>query len=214
MMSNFLIEKWLRKKILELGKDSTTDSAALLHIYHGTLNLKEISEKAGLSQETLSSLRTKAPFMRLVDTFKKECSREFREDLLINDYFSEEYDSMASDFSMLDEILQMQIKVPLFTHLKDLSQHIKSKKTHCLKIDMSNLKLFRRLFTLFILIEKYAPTLTSKALSEMKQIAEEIVWPTLDMDIKELDQLLSKPLATKDRRLEGLRGRLDNLLNL
>lgn len=208
------MEKWLRKKILELGKDSATDRAALLHIFHGTLNLKEISERAGLSQETLSSLRTQAPFMRLVDTFKKECSREFREDLMINEYSTEEYDSMASDFTMLDEILQMQIKVPLFTHLKDLSQYIKSKKTHGLKIDMSNLKLFRRLFTLFIFIEKYAPTLTSKALSEIKQIAEEIVWPALDMDIKELDQRLSEPVATWEKRLEELRGRLDNLLNL
>lgn len=212
-MSNVQSSKWLRKKIVELGKDRHAyQTAALLHIYHGTLTLKEISERAGMSLDTLQSLRSKAPFMRLVDTLKKEFSREFREDLIINYYRTEEYDSLASDFAMFDEVLQTQIKVPLFTQLKKLSQRIRSRKTYGLKIDTSELMLFRRLFTFFILVEKYAPTLTSKALSDMKQVAEETVWPGLSMDMEETDRILKEPIVNKDERVRELKEQLDNLL--
>ncbi|MEW6163179.1 MAG: hypothetical protein AB1606_07700, partial [Nitrospirota bacterium] len=141
-MSCFLSEKWLRKKITELGRErSSYQLAALMHIYTGTLTLEEISKRAGLSLDILRSLRTKAPFMRLVDTFKKECSYDFREDLLINNYLLEQYKSLAADFTMLDEMLQMQIKVPLFTQLRKLSQSLKSRKTYGLKLETSELML-------------------------------------------------------------------------
>ncbi|MEW6040619.1 MAG: hypothetical protein AB1633_03785 [Elusimicrobiota bacterium] len=208
-MGYFMSEKWLRKKIAEFGKvRSSYPVAALMHIYLGTLTLKDISEKAGLSLDTLHNLRTEPSFMRLVDTLKKECSREFREDLLTNDHLSEEYDSLAADFSILDEMVQMQIKVPLFTQLKDLSQSLKSRKTYGLKIDTSELMLFKRLFTFFIFSEKYARTLASKTLSDIKQVAEEIVWPALKMDMKETERLLSEPILTRERRLKELKARL------
>ncbi|MEW6418640.1 MAG: hypothetical protein AB1480_11030 [Nitrospirota bacterium] len=70
-MSYFLSERWIQKKIAEYGEaKSPYQIAALMHIYLGTLTLKEISEKAGLSLDALQELRTKAPFMRLVDNFK------------------------------------------------------------------------------------------------------------------------------------------------
>jgi len=184
--------------------------AALLHIYLSTLTLQEISDRSGLSLDTLHNLRTKAPFMRLVDTLKKECSREFREDLLINDHHPEEYNSIAADFTMLDEMVQMQIKVPLFTQLRDLSQRLKSRKTFGLKLETHELMLFKRLFTFFIFVERYVQTLTSKALSEMKQIAEEIVLPALHIDINEIEQILRKSTLTLDSRVKELRLRLDN----
>lgn len=107
--------------------------------------------------ETLQELRKNPRFMRFVDTFKKELSREIREDLLVNSYQLEEYDSLAIDFSLFDEVLQMPIRVPLFSHLKKISQSIKSRTTYGLKIDAFEFMLFRRLFSFFILIEKYTP---------------------------------------------------------
>ena len=169
---------------------------------------KKIAEKAGISMETLQELRKNPRFMRFVDTFKKELSREIREDLLVNSYQLEEYDSLAIDFSLFDEVLQMPIRVPLFSHLKKISQSIKSRTTHGLKIDTSEFMLFRRLFSFFILIEKYSPTLVSKSLQEMKQIAEDIVWPALDMDKKEIDNILSKPISTKEERLKELKAKI------
>jgi len=197
---------WVRKKITEL-KDETysVHVAALLHIYFGVFTLEDIAEKAATNLQTLHRLRMDVPFMRLVDIYKKEFSGETREKLLINTYELEEYDSIASDFTMFDEILQTQIKVPLFTKLKKLAQSIRSRATYNIKIEKSEFLLFRRLFSFFILIEKYSPTLTSKALVEMKQTAQEIVWPALDMDGEEIDRILNKPLLTRDERLREFR---------
>jgi hypothetical protein len=110
-MSYFISETWLRKKAAEFGKViSPHQIAALMHIYFGTLTLNEIAEKAGLSLDKLYSLRREPRFMFLVDILKKEYSKEFREDLLLNDYLPEEYDILAVDFTILDEMVQMQIK--------------------------------------------------------------------------------------------------------
>jgi hypothetical protein len=204
--------KWLRKRTAGIKDDSLYyQRAALLHIYLGALTLHEIAVYSGLTIETLNGLRMNAPFMKMVDTCKKEYSRDLREDILVNNYRLEDYDSLASDVSLLDEILRMQIKVPLFTQLRNLSQSIKSRTTHNLKIDPSELMLFRRLFSFFILFEKYATTLTAQSLMEMKLIAEEIVWPGLHLDKNEIDQILNRPMSTIEERLRELRERLKGL---
>ena len=168
MLNKLDSTKWLRKKIATFEKNSFPYLlAALLHVYFGNLTLKEIAEKAGINIETLQELRKNPRFMRFVDTFKKELSQEIREDLLVNSYQLEEYDSLAMDFSLFDEVLQMQIRVSLFSHLKKISQSIKSRTTYGLKIDTSEFMLFRRLFSFFILIEKYTPTLVSKSLQDI-----------------------------------------------
>ncbi|MEW6162949.1 MAG: hypothetical protein AB1606_06525, partial [Nitrospirota bacterium] len=112
---------------------------------------------------------------------------------------------------MLDEMLQMQIKVPLFTQLRKLSQSLKSRKTYGLKLETSELMLFKKLFTFFIFVEKYVQTLTTRAMLDIKKVAKEIAWPALNMDMKEIDRILSKPILTRDMRLKELRARLDNL---
>lgn len=209
-MPKLLDSTWVRKKIAELKDEPyTVHVAALLHIYFGALTLEEMAEKAGMPLQTLHGLRMNAPFMCLVDTYKKEFSGEIRENLLINTYDLEGYSFIASDFTMFDEILQTQIKVPLFTKLKKLSQSIKSRTTYNIKIEKSEFMLFRRLFSFFILIEKYSPTLTSKALVEMKEIAQEIVWPALDMDSGDIDRILRKPTLTRDERLRELKIKLN-----
>jgi len=201
---------WVRKKLAELKDDRyAVHLAALLHIYFGCLTLEEIAEKAGMTLQTLLNLRSNAPFMRMVDTYKKDFSGEIREDILINTYDLEGYDLFASEFTMFDEILQIQIKVPLITQFRKLSQSVKSRTTYNIKIEKAELMLFRRLFSFFILIERYAPTLTSKALVEMKELAQETVWPALDLDGGEIDRILSKPPLTRYERLRDLRERLN-----
>jgi hypothetical protein len=200
---------WVRAKIAEL-KDETymVHVAALLHIYFNAFTLEEIAKKAGMTLQALHGLRMNAPFMHLVDTYKKEFSKKSREKLLINTYDLEGYDFIALDFTLFDEILHTQIKVPLFTKLKKLSHSIKSRATYSIKIEKSEFLLFRRLFSFFILIEKYSPTLTSKALVEMKEVAQEIVWPALDMDGGDIERILNKPLLTKDGRLKEIKAKL------
>jgi hypothetical protein len=201
--------KWLHKKIAEFKKENIHyQTAALLHIYIGSLTIKEIAEISSMNPETISGLRRNPGFMRLVDNLKKEYSRDVREDLLVNNYHFDEYYSLASDFSLFEDMLQMQIKVPLFTYLKEVSQSIKNKRRYNLAIDMYDLKLFYRLFSFFILIEKYSSTLTSKSLMEMKQIAEEIVWPLLNLDKNEIDCFLNKPVSTRNERLKEIKEKM------
>jgi hypothetical protein len=149
--------------------------------------------------------------MRLVDTFKKECTQSLKEDILINDHKLEEYDSIAADYSMLEEVGRMQIRVPLFTQLRDLAGSIKSKNIYNLKIDMYDLILFKRLFVFFIFTEKYIQTLAASSLTFMKQIAEEIVWPALGLDMKQIDRILLEPEEIKKKRLRDLKASLDEI---
>ncbi len=182
--------------------------AALMHIYVGTFTLKEVSEIAGLSLKDLEELRTKASFMRLVDNFKKEYSYEFREALLINDYSIEEYETLAADYSMLDEMLQIQIKVPLFTQLRDLSQSLNSKEAYGLKIETYDLRVFTRPLHFFMFVEKYGQTLTTRILSDIKQVAEKVLSVKMD---DEVNKTLSDPVSMRSRRLKELKARLENL---
>lgn len=203
-------DKWLRKKIAESGEAlSSYQIAAFMHIYLGTLTLNDIAEKAGLSLDNLSRLRREPRFMYLVDVFKKEFSKEFSEDLLINDYTPDGYDSLASDFTMLDEMVQMQIKAPLFAQLREVSLRLKSRKASNLEIETHEHMLFKRLFTFFIFVEKYAQSLTSKSLPDIRQIAEEIL-PNTDMN--EIDTKLNEPILLYERRLKNLLTKLELLL--
>lgn len=211
-MRFFLSENWIQNKIAESREArSPHQIAALMHIYFGTLSLKDISKISGLSLDTLKDLRTKGSFTRLVDNFKKEYSREFREALLINDYSVEEYETLAADFTILDEMLQIQIKVPLFTQLRKLSQNLKSKKTFGLKIENYDLKLFKRLLTFFMFVERYNQTLTTRELSEIEQVAKNVLSTFNNID-KEIDRILNDPISKRDRRLKELMSRLDNLI--
>jgi hypothetical protein len=123
------------------------------------------------------------------------------------------YDTIASDVALFDEILRMQIKLPLFSQLRNLTGKIESKYRHNLEIDSYDLMLFRRLFGFLILIEKYATTLTTQSLLEMKKTAEQIVWPALYLDKDEIDQIIERPMATIDERVAGLKTRLGRLLS-
>jgi hypothetical protein len=206
--------KWLHKKISEFKNENIRyQIAALLHIYIGSLTIEEIAEISGMNPETISGLRRNPGFMRLVDNFKKEYSCNMREDLLVNNYHLDEYDALALDFSLFDDMLQMQIKVPLFTHLKEVSQRIKNKSKYNFEIDMYDLKLFYRLFSFFIFIEKYTSTLTSKSLIEMKQIAEEIVWPSLNLDKNGIDYFLNKTALARNERLKEIKEKLSIIVS-
>ncbi len=207
---SFFSEIWIQNKIAESREaKSPHQIAALMHIYTGILNLKDISEISGLSLDTLKDLRTKVSFMRLVDNFKKEYSREFREALLINDYSVEEYETLAADFTMLDEMLQIQIKTPLFTQLRELSKGLKSKKTYGLKIENYDLRLFKRLLIFFMFVERYSQTLTTRGLSDMKDVAKKVL--SVNMD-EEIDRVLSDPVSMYGKRLKELKHRLENLM--
>jgi hypothetical protein len=192
--------RWLRKRIEELGEGRAPyQLAALFHIYLGTLSLEEIAALSCIETEGILFLRSNGAFMKLVDTFKQECAAWSREDLILNERTIEEYDSIGADYSMLEEVLRMQIKIPLFTELRAVAQSIKSKSTYGLPIERYNLRLFKKLYLFFLFSEKYTPTLTSRSLPDLEQIAEETVWPTVAFDKEELERVLRGSASLSER---------------
>lgn len=208
-MAISLIQNWIQKKIIELGSSiQPYNFAALLHIYSGTLNLSDISSITNLNIEELSLLRKNAAFMKLVDTYKKECAKSFIESILINDRDINDYAFIAADFSMLDEIIRMQIKIPLFTYLKDLYIGLKNKYIYKLKMDRYDLMVFKRLYIFFLFTELYIETLTTKSLLDMKEIAEGVILPALNIDIKQIESILYETEDIRLKRLEELKSSL------
>jgi hypothetical protein len=54
------------------------------------------------------------------------------------------------------------------------------------------------------------PTLTSRSLPDLKQIADKTVWPAVSFDEEKLDRLL-KESASFDEMAEDLKSELDRL---
>ncbi|MDH5202491.1 MAG: hypothetical protein OEW69_04455, partial [Nitrospirota bacterium] len=89
--------KWLQKRIAEVKDESlAVRRSALLHIYVGALTLGEIATYAGLTEGALRGLRMNARFMKMVDTVKKEYANDLREDVIVNTYGMDDYDTLAS----------------------------------------------------------------------------------------------------------------------
>jgi hypothetical protein len=46
---------------------------------------------------------------------------------------------------------------------------------------------------------------------DFRKVAEEVVWANLNMDMKDIDTILEKPILMREMRLKELRDRLSNL---
>jgi hypothetical protein len=189
--------------------------AALLQGYLGTLSLQEIADKIGMDIVSIRWLRTEADFMMLVDWGKRKFAEFFREHILINDFTPTQYDSMAAEFSMLEELLQMQIRVPLYSVLREVARRIESAKEAQLRIRDDHLRFFAKLYKFFVFIEKYKPSVTSKVLQgNYKPLADNVVWPDLEEDPDGLYQTLASRHFEKDSwEIDELRRRLDDLVS-
>jgi hypothetical protein len=179
---------------------SSYHRAAFLHIWAGRLTPEEIAGHAAMPPDSLLRHRLDPAFLSLVDSLKKDFSREFREALLKEDFSPEEYDSLAIIFCMLDEMGQMQIKSPLIKQLLDTAQCIKSRDVHGLEHDEDELLLFRRLFTFLVFTEQYISILTKKAVQLLEQVADDLVWPRFDPSHTQRRSLPGQPAHAGELR--------------
>ncbi|HIC91141.1 MAG TPA: hypothetical protein EYP21_03580 [Syntrophaceae bacterium] len=222
-MNDFLCLKWITKNIQEYGEKKEKEvgrrkvifpknlySAALLHIYRGALSISEIADRSGMNPEVLDHWRTDLGFLLLTDFLKKECSEFIREKLLINDFTLQEYDAMGAEYSLLDEVVQNQIKVPLFNQMKDLAHRIDSRKRNGLPLDRYNLMVFSRLFTFFLFVEKHTHQGSQMFSKTIKSIAENIVWPELGRDWGQVILVLRDDRFLGDRKVKEFDVRIKN----
>lgn len=223
-MSDFPCLKWVTKNIQEYDQKKERKagkrkvvfpknlySAALLHIYRGALSITEIADWSGMNLEAFEHWRTDLGFLLLIDFLKKECSESIRERLLINDFTLQEYDAIGAEYSLLDEVLQNQIKVPLFNQMKDLAQRIDSRKKNDLPLDRYNLTVFGRLFTFFLFVEKHTHQGSKMFSKTIRSIAENIVWPELGRDWSQVILVLQDDRFLGDIKIKEVEVRIKRL---
>jgi hypothetical protein len=126
-------------------------AAALMHLYFGTFSRAEIAEIASTTPAEVALLRTQIDFMMLVDAAKFTFAKDFRENLMLNEYPPLAYVSIAAEHVTLDELLRHQIRVPLITRLKEHAKSISERDHSGLAIDTYDLRAFKKLFSFFFL---------------------------------------------------------------
>jgi hypothetical protein len=181
-------------------------AAALMHLYVGNLSLAEIASMIPMSPAELALLRNQIDFMMVVDAAKSSFAKHFRQKLLLNEYPPEGYASMAAEHSLLEELVQNQIRFPLMKKLMDQARAISAKSRCRLPIDPCYMTDFKKLFSFFYFEESFLRDRETDLFVNCKRIAKEIVWARLGEDYGELDLLLSKgfPKGKVKARLKRL----------
>ncbi|MFH1672792.1 MAG: hypothetical protein ABIF87_05140 [Pseudomonadota bacterium] len=212
--SIFLGQRWIQKRISEYSKErkaiaSLRDRtvafpaelylAGLMHIYTGTLSLAEIAKAAGVPLKEFKHWRTQLDFMVLVDAAKVDFSDYFRENLLLNEFEPAEYRSIAAEYSLFDEQVRTQIRTPLFQKMKHLANSISNYNKVKLKIDRSDLRTFKKLYSFFMFEKNFLPTTYQETMRErLDLVAKDIVWSRLGVAYSDTEQLLGDNALKKN----------------
>ncbi len=212
--SIFLGQRWIQKRISEYSKEQKTIAslrdrtvtfpaelylAGLMHIYTGSLSLAEIAKAAGVPLKEFKHWRTQIDFMILVDAAKVDFSNYFRQKLIINEYKPAEYRSIAAEYSLFDEQVRTQIRAPLFQKMKHLANSISNYNKVKLKIDRSDLRTFKKLYSFFMFEKSFLPTTYQETLRErFDRVAKEIVWSRLGVAYSDTEQLLGDNALKKN----------------
>jgi hypothetical protein len=212
--STFLGQRWIQKRISEYSKErkaiaSLRDRtvtfpaelylAGLMHIYTGTLSLAEIAKAAGVPLKEFKHWRTQLDFMLLVDAAKVDFSDYFREKLLLNEFEPAEYRSIAAEYSLFDEQVRTQIRTPLFQKMKHLANSISNYNKVKLKIDRSDLRTFKKLYSFFMFEKNFLPTTYQETVRErLDLVAKDIVWSRLGVAYSDTEQLLGDNALKKN----------------
>jgi hypothetical protein len=210
----FLGQKWLQKRISEYSKEHKALAilkdrtivfpeelylAALMHIYTGMFSLAEIAKAAGVPFKEFQSWRTQIDFMVLVDAAKVNFSSYFRENLLINEYEPTQYRSIAAEYSLFDDQVRTQIRAPLVHKMKHLANSIANYHKVKLKIDRSDLRTFKKLYSFFMFEKSFLPITYSEPMNkDLDIVAKEIVWSKLGATYSDTERLVADNALKED----------------
>ena len=210
----FLGQMWLQERISEYSKEHKVLAvlenrkivfpqelylAALLHIYTGTLSLAEIAKSAAVPLKEFQFWRTQIDFMILVDAAKVDFTSYFRENLLINEYEPDQYRSITAEYSLFDEQVRTQIRAPLFHQMKHLANSISNYHKVKLKIDRSDLRAFKKLYSFFMFEKSFLPITYAEPMNNhLDLVAKEIVWSKLGETYSDTQQLLGDDTFKKN----------------
>ncbi len=212
--SIFLGQRWIRERISEYSKGQKTIAplqnksivfpeklylAGLMHIYTGTLSLTEIARVVGVPLKEFTFWRTQIDFMVLVDAAKVNFSNYFKGNILINEYEPDQYRSIAAEYSLFDEQVRTQIRAPLFQKMKHLANSISNYNKVKLKIDRTDLRNFKKLYSFFMFEKNFLPITYPDPMNErFNLVAKEIVWSKLGAAYSDTERLLGDNALKKN----------------
>lgn len=190
----FLYQRWLHKALKEYVTSTSPlelrgrivvmppvqYAAALMQAYLGKASLGWISETTGIPLESLQEWRTELKFLLLMDWSKAVFSENFQEKLSSNDYTVAQYHCITAEFSMLDESLQIVVRVRLYERLKILLERLSSCNRYGIRMETHDMNVFRRLLLFFVTLEHHYPNaLRNRIQEKFLPFAKEVVWPLL-----------------------------------
>lgn len=193
----------LRGRLIQLSPRQY--AAALLMAYFGPNPLAWIGEVLDLPVETLQSWRREPGFLLVMDWSKVQFVEFFRETLLRTDFSLDKCFSIAGEFSLLEDSLQVRLRMQLNEVFLPLAEKLRSRHRHGLAQDAYDLNLFRRLFLFFLALERYRPSLAGKrVMKQLIPLAREVVWPALgipawpkEIETEEMDHYLLPDLRER-----------------
>ena len=195
MEQTFLYQQWLHQRLQEYvtssrppqlrGRDITLSpsqyGAALMQAYLGKASLSWIAEHTRIPVEQLRQWRQEPHFLLIMDWSKSIFSKNFQENLALNDYTLAQYHYIAAEISLLEESLRVTIRVPLYKRFKKLGRNLISRRQNNITLSKYDLRLFRRLFLFFLALEHHWPSSAKRRISEdFLPLARDVVWPLLN----------------------------------
>ncbi len=170
----------LKGKVIQLSPRQY--AAALMMAYFGPNPLTWIGEVMNLPVETLKSWRREPGFLLVMDWSKLQFAEFFRETMLLTDFSLRRCFTIAGEFSLLEDTLQVRLRMQLNEIFLPLGEKLRSRHRHGLPLDAYDLRLFRRLFLFFLCLEHCRPSAAGWQLREqLIPLARDVVWPALGM---------------------------------
>lgn len=220
----FLYQQWLYQKLHEYVHSSRPPklrgrkivmspsqyAAVLMQPYFGKASLIWIAEHVGIPVKLLQQWRQEPQFLMAMDWNKSIFSDAFQENLTLSDYSMAQYYYIAAEISLLEESLRMMIRMPLGRRFAKLGRNLRSRYQNNLHLENYDLRLFRRLFLLFLALENHLSTAAHRLVSEdFFFLARDVVWPLLGQK-----QWVEPSLESMQRAvpISQVRLELDNIL--
>jgi hypothetical protein len=191
----FLYQRWLHQRLhdyvtsskppklrgREIALPTSQYGAALMQGYLGKASLRWVADLSCVSLELLQQWRQEPPFLLVMDWSKSIFSKACQENLALNDYTLKEYHYIATEISLLEESLRIALRVPLYKRFKELGRRLISHRQNNLSLSKYDLRLFRRLFLFFLILEHHWPSSAKKRINEeFLPLAKDVVWPLLN----------------------------------
>jgi len=190
----FLYQQWLHQRLNEYinspkppklhGREVIMPpnqyGAALMQAYLGRASLAWIAERTGIPLLLLRQWRQEPEFLLVMDWSKSIFADDFQEKLVLIDYSAAQCHYISAEVSMLENLLRVAIRVPLYQHFAKLGKRLISRYKNNLALSTYDIRLFYRLFLFFLALEHHWPSPAGHPINEdFIPLAKNVLWPFL-----------------------------------